>query len=126
MIRFRYVDRSPFPAPFVYASVRSVDTQQEARDIPAQVDPGADRTVLPTALVPQLGLVQRGSLPLAGFAGEVISYPTYYVDIAIRSLPFVTVRVVAHEGEPYVLLGRDVLNHFRIILDGPQQAVEID
>src|SRR5271168_2300556 len=106
MIRFRYVDQSPFPAPYVYVSVRSVDTQQEVRDIPAQIDPGADRTILPTALVPQLGLVQRGSLALAGFAGEMVYYPTYYVDIAIRSLPFVRARVVAHEGEPYVLLGR--------------------
>ncbi len=36
-----------------------------------------------------------------------------------------TLRVIADRDEPYVLLGRDVLNHFRVELDGPNLIVEI-
>lgn len=33
--------------------------------------------------------------------------------------------MVRYQGELYVLLGRDVLNRHRILLDGPQLAFEI-
>jgi hypothetical protein len=34
--------------------------------------------------------------------------------------------VLANRDELYVLLGRDVLNRHRIVLDGPQLVLEID
>jgi hypothetical protein len=33
--------------------------------------------------------------------------------------------VVASSGEPWVLLGRDVLNAHRLLLDGPHLTLEI-
>ena len=36
------------------------------------------------------------------------------------------IRVVASRDEPYVLLGRDVLNGHRVILDGPRLHLEIE
>jgi hypothetical protein len=36
------------------------------------------------------------------------------------------VKVLASLEEPYVLLGRDVLNHFRITLDGPNLVLDIE
>jgi hypothetical protein len=33
--------------------------------------------------------------------------------------------VFALEGEPFILLGRDVLNQHRVLLDGPGLALEI-
>ncbi len=44
---------------------------------------------------------------------------------AVHSLPPQTIEVVASPGESWVLLGRDVLNSYRALLDGPQLAVEI-
>jgi hypothetical protein len=44
----------------------------------------------------------------------------------IRSFPPMTVEVLAHPAEPFILLGRDVLNHYRILLDGPKLALEIE
>jgi len=38
----------------------------------------------------------------------------------------VTIEVLANRDEPYVLLGRDVLNRHRIVLDGPQLLLDID
>src|SRR4051812_13182913 len=79
----------------------------------------------PRAWSGSLGLVPLDELPVAGFGGQVLLVRTYLVDVEIRSLPTQSVEVFAHAGEPYVLLGRDVLNAFRIVLDGPGLAIEL-
>jgi hypothetical protein len=47
------------------------------------------------------------------------------VAITVHDLPLVLVRVALGEWEPYILLGRDVLNAYRVLLDGPQTFLEI-
>jgi hypothetical protein len=44
--------------------------------------------------------------------------------MSIRDLREVAVSVAA-ANEPYVLLGIDVLNHYRILLDGLTLAIEL-
>jgi hypothetical protein len=51
--------------------------------------------------------------------------PSYPVQLAIHTLPALTVEVVASAGEPWALLGRDVMNAYRMLLEGPQSFVEI-
>jgi hypothetical protein len=94
--------------------------------LPAQVDSAASRTVLPIRLVEELGLVQVDEIPIQGVGGHVTAMPTYLVGLKLRQLLPLTVEVVAHEGELFVLVGRDVLNHFRVILDGPREVLDID
>jgi hypothetical protein len=65
-------------------------------------------------------------LPVAGFGGQVLLVPTYLVELTIRGLPAQPAEGLAHAGEPFVLLGRDVLNHHRLTLDGPGLALEVD
>lgn len=60
------------PAPYVLVTVARLDGTAVAADLPAKVDSGAARTIL-----------------------------------------------------PYILLRRDVLNQFRIVLDGPNGKLEI-
>ena len=66
-----------------------------------------------------------GDIPLIGLGGRLVECPTYAVEVALRSLQAVFVKTAASDGEPYILLGRDVLNHYRIVLDGPKQTLEI-
>jgi hypothetical protein len=93
--------------------------------LPAQIDTAADRTVIPGGLVARLGLVPLDELPVAGFGGQVLLVPTYLVELAIRTLLPQSIEVLAHAEEPFVLLGRDVLNRHRLLLDGPGQTLEI-
>ena len=60
MIRYRYADQLSPPAPFVNVTVRCPTTGSRAADLPAQLDPAADRTVLPGRVVEALGLVEDG------------------------------------------------------------------
>ena len=43
----------------------------------------------------------------------------------LRDVPAQIDKVVASSGEPWVLLGRDILNAHRLFLDGPQLTLEI-
>ena len=126
MTRYNYNRQVEPPAPFVHVKLKQPITGDSAVDVPAQLDTAADVTVLPRSVVDDLGLVQLGDALAEGYGGQVVSNPTFLVEITIRLLPPEMSVVLASESEPHVLLGRDVLNRHRIILDGPRQTVEID
>ena len=126
MIRDAYNRQVAPPAPFVHVSVRCPETGLTVTDLPSLIDTAADRSVIPGRLVEDLGLVPLDELPVCGFGGDSRLVLTYFVELAIRDLPPHLVEVLAHPDEPYILLGRDIMNQHRIILDGPRLALEID
>jgi predicted aspartyl protease len=125
MIRYRYATVVQPPAPFVNVSVRCPATGKQSLNVPALIDTAADRTVLTGQLIEALGLVEDGRLSFQGFAGEVVELPIFLAEVQVHDLPPLMIRAVIGEREPYILLGRDVLNAHRILLDGPQLAMEI-
>jgi hypothetical protein len=72
-----------------------------------------------------MALLPLDEIPIGAFGGQVLLLPTYRVQVEIRDLHPVMIEAIAHAGEPFVLLGRDVLNHYRLLLDGPQLFLEI-
>jgi len=126
MIRYAYQESLDPPAPFVYVSLVHPTTGAALPSVPAQVDSAADRTVLPPRLVEALELRQLGERPVAGLGGEVGQLPLHGVRLGLHDLAPRFQAVFACEGERWVLLGRDVLNQFRVALNGPASAVEIE
>ncbi len=125
MIRYSYVQQLQPPAPFIQIRLQNPVTGDELHDVPAQLDTAADRTLIPETLVQTLALPQLGTLLIGGVGGVQQAMATYPLLLAVHSLPPQTIEVVASPGESWVLLGRDVLNSYRALLDGPQLAVEI-
>jgi hypothetical protein len=60
-----------------------------------------------------------------GLGGHRVMMAIVQVRIAIRNCAPLEVNAASNDGEPYILLGRDVLNKFRIVLDGPNGKLEI-
>ena len=52
--------------------------------------------------------------------------PSYAVLLGVHTLAERLIEVIAHAEESWVLLGRDVLNSLRIVLDGPRLVLEIE
>jgi len=125
VIRYGYNSQVQPPAPFVLVKLRDPTTGAEILDLPAQVDSGADRTVLPLAIVQALALPVAGAVTVVGFGATPTTTPLYCVDLGVHTLPLVAVRVISSPSEPWVLLGRDVLNRHRVVLDGPGLGLEI-
>jgi Aspartyl protease len=113
------------PGPFVLVRIGPSAGTPASDSQLAQLDCGADRTVVTSELVQQLQLVPSGLALVAGLGGEVEESPLYDVSLTLAGFQPLSVEVFASEGEPWVLLGRDVLNRYRIVLDGPNQTLEI-
>ena len=81
-------------------------------------------TLHPLAVAQTLALDKIGDVVIGGVGGTVETMPVYDVLLGIYPLPLQVFEVVAHAGEPWALLGRDVLHAHRLLLDGPGLALE--
>jgi hypothetical protein len=125
-MRYNYNRQLTPPAPFVHVRAVAPVSGSAVEQIAAQLDTAADRSVVPWSIVEALRLPQLDELPALGFGGHLVTVPTFLVERTVRSLMPVIVEAFASREEPYVLLGRDVLNHFRVVLDGPNLVLEMD
>lgn len=128
MARYRYNTQVDPPGPFLLVTCRRPQTAgSDSETLPAQVDTAADNSVVPSEEVARLQLVPVDDILVMGFETDPAEFPRYLIEISIHGLTeHVTVPVLAADNEPYVLLGRDVLNQFRILLDGPNRAMVIE
>jgi hypothetical protein len=125
MTRYAYNNQVRPPAPFVLMTLRHPRSGAEIVDVPALLDTAADRTLLPLPVAEQLSLDKIGDIEIGGVGGTIERMTVFDVLLGIHPLPLRPMEVVAHADEPWVLLGRDVLNGQRILLDGPGLTVEI-
>lgn len=128
MVRFRYSSHLTPAAPFAQITlIRPDDENRRLELVPAQLDTAADCTVILQHVADQLQLEQSGSKLILGFGGLIQQRPTFGVHLQIRGHDLrVLVNCVADHEEPYVLVGRDVLNQFRIVFDGPAAVIQIE
>ncbi|MBM3831782.1 MAG: hypothetical protein FJ403_00605 [Verrucomicrobia bacterium] len=126
MTSYRYNRQINPPAPFVHVTVQHPEGGMVLADIPAQLDTAADITVLPTSLVKELQLVQLDAIAILAFGATRKIVPTFLVRLALRGQASAVIEVLSDAKEPHILLGRDLLNRYRIVLDGPRGMLEID
>lgn len=109
------LDYSP-PAPSLKVEVTRPfsDSSLELR---ARLDTGADMTVLPQRAVGELRLLPASRVSVSSFDGrEGLKY-TYFVNLSFSNFEYKMVEVI--DGKrPDALLGRDVLNKLKTVLDG--------
>lgn len=121
----RYDQNYSPPAPILEVTV-SNPHNPEVEGIPkeAKIDSGADMTAIPEDFVNALGLLPAGETSMKGYKeGEQI-HSTYYVDVSLNGYSFPYTKVVAIKREN-VLLGRDILNQLKLILDGKNLNFDI-
>lgn len=113
------------PAAYVLLKVATHTTDDWHPDLPALVDTGADHSVLPTKVVKTLGLVPIDVTYVSGFDGVAVERPMYSVRLIVRDLPVIRATVLGGWESDYAILGRDVLNLYRVVFDGPNLRLEI-
>jgi hypothetical protein len=123
--RFPYFQDGTQPYPGLEIELASPIPPHATTPILGKIDCGSDRTVLPDSLVDDLGLIIVGYREFEGVDGFHIRFPLARVTIRIGNLPELKIEAAVSNGESIALLGLDVLNHFLINLDGPNQTLEI-
>lgn len=93
--------------------------------VSAFVDTGADATIVPLHIIRQLRAGVVTFKTIRGYTGSKRTVRTYLVDIEIGVFALPGIEVVGDDAAEDILLGRDVLNKLRVLLDGPGQRSEV-
>ena len=111
------------PAPAARVSLRNPDNGESVEDVPLLIDSGADATLLPKSAVATLGIVGTGErYQLVAFDGTITESEAIRADLVFLNRRF-RGRFLLIDAEAGVV-GRDVLNHVRLLLDGPALSWE--
>jgi len=123
-MKFPYNRDNTPPAPFFTVSVCHPTQLEAVVEVLAKIDTAADVTGIPETLVERLRLEPAGEIVLTGFDRQKRSVKLYWVVIALPLGRQGRLKAAAVSTD-YILLGRDVLNHLRLLLDGPALTFEI-
>ncbi len=113
----------PFPALEVMLSTPAEGLS--VGPLPALVDTGSDATFVPIQHLSQIGAAETAEMWARSHWGERRRVLLYLVDIRVGHLTLPGVQVVGDDLGSEILLGRDVLNRLRLLLDGPAEMSEL-
>lgn len=113
------------PAPVARVTLRNPQTGVTLADIPMLIDSGADVTLLPQASVEFLGIAAdiHTAYELTSFDGSQSSAQAVRADLLFQRKTFKGEFLIIHQEVGYI--GRDLLNHLVLTLDGPGLNWEI-
>lgn len=119
-IAFPYHQEYNPPAPFVEATIGA--ESQEV--VYALIDSGADVTMLPERILHQINALHIRTRGLRGITGHPVMVEIYLVEVKIDTYSIPAIPAVAIDsGE--VIIGRDVLQHLIVTLDGIASTCEV-
>jgi hypothetical protein len=109
------------PAPVARVMLRNPHSRATVSDVLLLVDTGADITLLPRTAVEPLGvpLSAGQQYELMGFDGSTSFAPVVMLDLLFLRRVFRGQYLLTEEE--CGIMGRDVLNHVIVLLDGPRQ-----
>jgi hypothetical protein len=112
------------PAPLARVTIRSQDNGNTVSGVPMLVDSGADVTLIPQSYVNQLGLSidPEEGYELMAFDGSTSIARVVRLDLIFLRRVFRGRFLLINQESG--ILGRDILNHLSLLLDGPQLSWE--
>lgn len=96
----------------------------QSRELQAKLDTGADITVIPHLVTGELRLIPAGRISISSFNGREEWRYTYFVNISFLGFELPLVEVISARRRD-ALLGRNILNLQKAILDGKTLSFEL-
>ena len=112
------------PAPVMEVSLSVPSIQSAVLKSPALLDSGADITVIPEQIIQQLQLRYVDEVTASGYDGIPRQTFIYSVKLIFDDLGDFIVRAIASNND-HVLVGRDILNKWSLLLEGRKKTFEI-
>jgi predicted aspartyl protease len=123
----KYPYDTSYQPPFPVVQVAFYNSEEELRTVPenALLDTGSDGSLVPIAYLRQILAPALTDTRIRSHWGEWCSAQLFGVDIELGDLRLPDVLVVGDEQGDEIILGRNVLNKLRILLDGPANLADI-
>ncbi len=113
------------PAPRLTVRLAVPDESFSETELSALVDTGADVTIMPARLIEPLDIQADNRKILRSPWGERRPVNVYLLDVGIGDIRLPLMEIVADDRGNEVILGRNVLNRLKMVLDGPRQLLEL-
>jgi predicted aspartyl protease len=112
-------------APVVEVRLGAPGLEPSSNFLRAFIDTGADATLIPMTYLRQIGAKKIDQATLCSQWGERRAVTLYAVALKINQYDFAAMWVVGDEIGNEIILGRNVLNRLRLLLNGPTGMVEV-
>jgi predicted aspartyl protease len=113
------------PIPVLQVRFSTPEWDLRTETLEAVVDTGADGTLVPVKYLQQIEASIEGRSGLRSQWGERRVVNLYLVDIEIEGLTLPGMWVVGDGVSDEIVLGRNVLNHLQLLLDGLANTTEV-
>ncbi len=111
--------------PVVPVEVTPFDRAGETIFLSAMLDSGSDGSMIPLKILQQMKVRKSSQVTFRSITGARSVADVYEVSLRLGSHTFPKVRVVADRHNTLAILGRDVLNHLIVTLNGLAAITEI-
>ncbi|HRJ40809.1 MAG: hypothetical protein KJZ86_08345 [Caldilineaceae bacterium] len=125
MAQFDYDSAYDPAAPVIPIGLANPDDDRPPLRTQALIDSGSDATLIPLTILQRIGTYSGEQVSFRGVTGSRMITDMYRVLIYMPIGISYGIRAIATRGTDEIILGRDVLNQWRIVLDGPGEIVEI-
>lgn len=112
-------------APLLQVRFCNAEDMRFTQFVDGFVDTGADSTIAPVKLIRKIGATIGGVQSIRSQWGEARTVKMYVVDVEVEGINFPGIWVVGDDRGEEVILGRNLLNRMRILLDGLAEEIEI-
>ena len=124
-MRYRYNTEYDPPAPFVDVNFITAKSGRRVGPLSAFIDSGADGTIVPVRYLEQIKAPKTDRAFIRSQWGDRYVVTMYQVDVQIDVLTLRGIEVVGDAISDEIILGRDVLNKLRVLLDGVAQTTDV-
>jgi hypothetical protein len=123
----KYPYDTSYQPPFPAARIVLYNSEEGLRTVPenALLDTGSDGSLVPIAYLRQILAPALTDTHIRSHWGEWRPAQLFVVDLELGGLSLPDVFVVGDEQGGEIVLGRNVLNKLRVLLDGPANLTDI-
>lgn len=125
MYKYGNLQTIKVPGPEALLEVQNPSDASQKCQIVGVLDTGAKMTVIPEDAIASIGNLVSSTVIVREASGNMLSAKKYFVNLTIDEYKFNEVEVVALPRN-YAIIGRDILNNLKIILDGPNLTWQIE
>jgi predicted aspartyl protease len=112
-------------APVIEVTFITAAENLQVGPLPALLDSGADGTIVPINYLNEIQAPSTVEMTIRSQWGERHRVLLYLVDAKIGDLTLPGIEVVGDEISDEIVIGRDILNRLRVLLDGPKEITKV-